>query len=75
MNDLTPSNRRSENVLVKAAVVTELGFRNVVRDVFPADFMERGDDATLEHWRERYSSLWRYVTAGVFIEGAAMKAL
>jgi hypothetical protein len=36
--------------------------------------MERGDDATLEHWRERYSSLSRYVTAGAFIEGAAMKA-
>jgi hypothetical protein len=29
----------------------------------------------LEHWRERYSSLWRYVTVGAFIDVAAMKAL
>jgi hypothetical protein len=40
--------RRIKNVRVHAVVVTELKFRNVQRQVFGADFMERADNTALE---------------------------
>jgi hypothetical protein len=40
--------RGSENVVIKAVVVSELKFRDVQRHVLAADLVERADDAALE---------------------------
>jgi hypothetical protein len=41
-------NRRSENVIIEAVVISELKFRDVQRHVFGAHLVERAHHAALE---------------------------
>jgi hypothetical protein len=45
---LTPLNRRAENVIVEAVVISELKFSDIQRHIFCTDHVERADDTALE---------------------------
>lgn len=47
MSALTSPDRRTEYVGIVPVVVAELKFRDVQREIFGADFMERADHAAL----------------------------
>ena len=48
-------NRRSENVVVEAVVISELKFRDVQRQIFGADLVIAADDAALEDRPEAFN--------------------
>ena len=50
-------NRCSENIVVKAIIISELELRNVKWHVFGADLVERADDTTLENAPETLNRL------------------
>jgi hypothetical protein len=60
---LTPPYRFSENIGIKAIVIAELEFRDVQREVFGADLVERADNAPLEDRPEAFN--------GLSVDGAA----
>src|ERR1700733_15215716 len=45
---LTSAYRRPEDVRVHAVIIAELEFRDVQRQIFPADFVEAADDPAFE---------------------------
>jgi hypothetical protein len=42
---LTPADHRAEDIALGAIIVPELKLRNVQREMFVADFVERANDA------------------------------
>ena len=52
---LTARNRRSENIIVEAVVVSELKLRDIQRQIFAADFVEATDDSALEDRPEAFN--------------------
>ena len=49
--------RRSEDIRVLSIIIAELELRNIKRHIFPADFVERADHATLEDRPEAFDDL------------------
>src|SRR5665213_2199742 len=45
---LASSHRFSENIFVPAIVIPELKFRDIKREIFSANLVERSDDSALE---------------------------
>src|SRR5579885_2381185 len=58
--------RRAENVRVLAIVVAELEFRQIERQVLPADVMIRADHATLQDAPERFNVVGVDLAADIF---------
>jgi hypothetical protein len=54
---LTPLDRRSENVRVPPIVIAELELGEIQRHIFAAHFMERADDTALEDRPETFNGL------------------
>jgi hypothetical protein len=50
-------NRGPENIIVKPTIIPELELRNVKWHVFPANLVERADDAALENRPEAFNRL------------------
>ena len=52
-----PTNRCSKNICVHAVVIAELELRDVQREIFAADLMERAHDAAFEDAPEVFNRL------------------
>jgi hypothetical protein len=57
LNSLASFDRRSENIRVLSIIVAELEFGDIERHIFPAHFVKRADDTSLEDRPEAFDGL------------------
>jgi hypothetical protein len=71
MTMLTPLNRRSENIYIKAVITPELKFGDIERHVFLADFVERPHNAALHDRPETLNRVRVDSTDNILVRGMA----
>ena len=54
---LASLNRCSENIFIKPIIIAELKFRDVQREIFLADFVERADHTALNQRPEAFDCI------------------
>ena len=75
MATLTSLNRRTENVIVEAVIISELEFGNIQRHVFLADLVERADNAAFHNRPETLNRIGVNRTDDILMRGVADDAV